>query len=444
MVIMIILLMLSLPLILMLSLYTTTEVVSIVVDVPVNGIDVVVEELVELDLDLGESFTVDYVISPTEAANKSVAFYFLELGDNKLAEFTVDGNTITPTSSGSARVAVETLDGGYRDYFDVVVYSKRVESISSRPEMETLTIGETTKIKTSYYPTVVKDEGLSYRVKEGEGVVTVSSGGLIKAVGIGTAVIEVTSSDNPEARSEFIVTAKTSGIIDFVSDRCDITALDDTAYITSVINPDVTVRDCTAELFMIDSGEAVSSDIAIAELDKESGILSCRFINTAFVGNIEIRLTVSTEDGETVTKSAYVYRISEIKIGWAEGADKDYDVFNSSSDGERIDIDVRPVGADVTYFITLDYTAITGVGGNVTSGVAFELIPGVRYTAEGGFLSIELESTPDGVVLIVRGEYSPTLDDLSNNVTVTDISLTVHNNHNGTDTVLDTISVVVY
>ena len=50
---MIILLMLCLPLILMLSLFTTTEVVSIVVDVPVNGIDVVIEELVELDLDKG-------------------------------------------------------------------------------------------------------------------------------------------------------------------------------------------------------------------------------------------------------------------------------------------------------------------------------------------------------------------------------------------------------
>ena len=48
----------------MLSLYTTTEVVSIMVDVPVNGIDVVVEELVELDLDKGESFEVDYLITP--------------------------------------------------------------------------------------------------------------------------------------------------------------------------------------------------------------------------------------------------------------------------------------------------------------------------------------------------------------------------------------------
>lgn len=444
MVIMIILLMLSLPLILMLSLYTTTEVVSIVVDVPVNGIDVVVEELVELDLDKGESFTVDYVISPTEAANKSVVFYFLETEGAKLAEFMVDGNTITPTSAGSARVAVETADGGYRDYFDVVVHSKRVESISSYPEKSTLTVGETTRINTSYYPTVVKDEGISYRVKEGEGIVTVSQGGLIRGVGIGTAVVEVISTDNPAARSEFTVTVESSSVIDFVSDRCDITALDDVAYITSVINPDVTVSGYTAELFMLESGEAVPADVAVAELDTESGILSCRFIDTAFVGNIEIRLTVTADDGTVVTKSAYIHRISEIKIGWADGSDAEYAVFNSNSDGERIEIDIRPLGADVTYFITLDYTAITDVAGDVTSGIAFELSEGARYVAQGGFVSVELESSSEGVFLIVRGECSPTLDDISNNATVTGVSLTVLNNHDGTSTVLDRITVVVY
>ena len=443
MVVMIILLMLALPLILMLSLYTTTEVVSIVVDVPVNGIDVVVEELVELDLDKGESFTVDYVISPTEAANKSVVFYFLEMGD-KLAEFTVDGNTITPTSSGSARVAVETMDGGYRDYFDVVVYSKRVESISSQPEKTTLTVGETTRINTSYYPTVVKDEGLSYRVKEGEGIVTVSQGGLIRGVGIGTAVVEVISTDNPAARSELTVTVESSGVIDFVNDRSDITALDDVAYITSVINPALTVENYTAELFMLESGEAVPADIAVADLNTESGILSCRFLDTAFVGNIEIRLTVTADDGTSVTRSAYVHRISEIKIGWADGSDGEYAVFNSNSDGERIEIDIRPLGADVTYFITLDYAALTGNSGTVFSGIAFELAEGTRYVADGGFVSVELESSPEGVFLIVRGEYSPTLDDLNNNSTVTGVSLTVRNNHDGTVTVLDRITVVVY
>ena len=445
MVVMIILLMLCLPLILMLSLYTTTEVVSIMVDVPVNGIDVVVEELVELDLDKGESFEVDYLITPSEAANKDVTFYFLPLGNDKLAEFSVDGNTITPTSYGSARVTVETVDGGYRDYFDVVVYSKRVESISSRPEKATLTVGETSNIVTSYYPTAVRDEGLSYSVKSGEGIVTVSPAGIIRAIGVGTAVIEVKSKDNPAARSEFTVTAVSSGIIDFVNDRSDITALDDIASIKTVINPNITLLGYTLELFSIETGEPIPESVAVAELDILTGLISCRFIDTAYVGEVQIRLTVRATDGTEVTKSCYVNRISEIEIDWKDkSSDGRYDVHSSSSVGTRIEIDLRPLGADVSYFITLNYTSATDVVGNVTSGESFELAEGEIYVADGGFVSLEIESTDEGVFLIVRGEYQPTLSELLGNLTLTEISLSVRNNHDGTVTVLDGISVVVY
>ena len=444
MVIMIILLMLCLPLILMLSLYTTTEVVSIVVDVPVNGIDVVVEELVELDLDKGESFEVEYLITPTEAKNRDVVFRFSSIGTDKLAEFTVDGNRITPISYGSARVSVETVDGGYRDYFDVVVYSKRVEGITSRPAKDSLTIGETTVIETEYNPTEVRDRGLSYRVKEGEGVVSVTAGGVIRAIGIGDAVIEVISNDNPEARSELAIHVSSSGIIDFINATADITALDDEAYIYSVINPDITLSDHTVELFL-KGGEPLSADVAIAELDTESGIVTCRFTDKAFVGEVEIRLTLTAEGGESVTKSCYVNRISEMTVGWKDStSDGRFDVLSSDSDGERIEIDLRPLGADVSYFLTLEYTATTGVAGNVTSGETVELLPDLTYVSDGGYISVVLESSDEGVFLVIRGVYTPTLNDLLSNSTVTGISLSVRNNHNGSVTVLDSISVVVY
>lgn len=443
MVIMIILLMLCLPLILMLSLFTTTEVVSIVVDVPVNGIDVVIEELIELDLDKGESFTVDYIVTPTEAGNKDVTFLFSPLGDDKLATFTVDGNTITPTSYGSAHVTLETVDGGYRDSFDVVVYSKRVESISSFIEPGTLTVGQTAKIQTSYYPTFVRDEGLSYRVKEGDGIVSVTQSGLVRAIGIGTAVIEVASKDNPEATCDVTVTVGSSGIIDFISDKCDITALENVAKINSVINPDVTVLDYELSLRSTD-GEDVTGVIAVAELDIETGVISCRFIDETFVGDIEIVLYLSTTGGDA-TKSCYVHRISEIEIGWADNSsDGRYVVFGSDSDGERIEINLRPLGADVSYFVRLEYTSFTNIAGTVSSGEDFELVEGTRFVAKGGILSVELESTSEGVFLIVRGEGIPTLDDVNADITVTEISLTVINNHDGSVTVLDKISVVVF
>lgn len=443
MVIMIILLILCLPLILMLSLFTATEVVSIAVDVPVNGIDVVVEEMIELDLDSGESFEVDYVVSPTEAKNKDVSFIFSSIGDSKLATFTVEGNKITPTSYGSARVTVETVDGGYRDSFDVVVYSKRVESIHSFVQSNTLTVGETAKIYTTYYPSVVRDEGLSYRVIEGEGIVSVTQSGLIRAIGIGSAVVEVTSKDNPEAKSEVAVTVGSSGIIDFVNDRSDITALENTANIYTVINPEATVYDCTLTI-CTPEGAVVSDDVAVATIDLVSGVITCTFIDEAFVGDLEIVLYISTSHGDAL-KMCYVHRISEIEIGWADtSSDGRYVVFGSNSDGERIEINLRPLGADVYYYVTLGYTAFTDIDGNVSAAQSFELVEGTRYVADGGILSVELETNSEGVFLIVRGEGIPSLDDVSSDLTVTEISLTVVSGYDGTVTVLDSISVVVY
>ena len=66
------------------------------------------------------------------------------------------------------------------------------------------------------------------------------------------------------------------------------------------------------------------------------------------------------------------------------------------------------------------------------------------YTCQGGFISIELESTSDGVNLVVRGKYAPTKDEFNSDFTITYIYLTVTNENTGEDTVLDPISVVVY
>ena len=443
MVIMIILLMLCLPLILMFSLFTTTEAVSIAVAVPVNGIDVVIEELVELDLDRGESFEVDYLISPTEAANKGVSFLFSPIGTDKLATFSVVGNVITPTSYGSARVTVETLDGGYRDSFDVVVYSKRVESIASSLPKSTLTVGETAQISTSYNPSAVRDTGLSYRVKSGEGIVSVTQSGAVRATGIGDAVIEVVSKDNPEARCDVALRVISSGIIDFVTDRCDITALDNVARIPAVINPDITVSHYSLS-FTDENGVPVPESVAIAQLELDGGAVICTFIDEAFVGKLQLSVTVVTEDRESITKSCYINRISEIEIGWRDKvSDGRYDVLSSDTGGVAIGIELRPLGADVSYTVTLKYTEAQGEK-LVERSVTYELIEGEWYS--GGFVTVGIESSPEGVSLIARGdpEREPSFDDFANDLTVTEIVLSVTNNHDGSVTVLDTVSVMVY
>ena len=449
MVIMIILLILCLPLILMLSLFTTTSVVSIVVDVPVTGIEISTDEVIELDLDKRESYEVEYLVTPTEASKKDVKFIFLPIGEEKFAEFTVEGNIITPISYGTAMVTVETLDGGFRDSFQVVVHSKTVESIVSKPDKDTLLVGEKTRINTQYFPTINNDPGLTYRVKSGEEYATVSNRGEITGIGIGTAVIEVTSTSNPDAKSEFTVTVVSSGIIDFVNDTSTLTALDNSGKISSVINPEITLDSYSITLYkLLDNGtrEAIDDSVVSVSFNAQTGEISYEFIETAFVGKIEIELTVASEGIEPVTKSCYIDRISKISIEWVEKDEggRKYAVHHSDTNGVPIQIDLRPLGADVSYHVTLSYSKTTDVVGELEPGVEFDLENGVLYTADGGYLSLELESSSDGVYLIVRGEHQPTFDEINNGSVLTYITLRVHNNHNGEDTVLDEISVVVY
>ena len=444
---MIILLMLCLPLIIMLCLFTTTSVVSIAVDIPVGGIEIVSDDIVELDLDRGDSFTVEYTISPTEASNTSITFSFEEIPSEKLAEFSVDGSTITPTSSGSAKVIVETVDGGYRDSFIVMVYTNSVESIVSTPGSSVITVGETTEITTVYSPARPNDESLTYRVKDGEGIVTVSNSGKIHGIGLGTAVIEVTSVDNPDAKSEFTVEVVSSGVIDFAKDTIYLTSLDicnnNVREIPAVLNPEKAIEGCSIRL-LDQNGAELPADIVLAELDLDTGAVVFTFIDALYIGTVEAEITLTTADSQTVTKSCYVTCISEISVDWADGVESSIDLDSTRSEGENIEIDLKPLGADVVYGVTLVYSSNKDTVGEITSGVSFTMEEGHRYVCNGGYVSIELDVTETGVFLIVRGECTPGLEEISSNATVTDIYLTVYDPSSEETATLDKISVVLY
>ena len=86
-----ILLILALPLLLMLCLFTTANRVSITIQVPVTGIDVVLEggnSIVYLNLDdqnNGE-YHLDYVVYPINATNKTVSVTFLPIEGEPFAQ----------------------------------------------------------------------------------------------------------------------------------------------------------------------------------------------------------------------------------------------------------------------------------------------------------------------------------------------------------------------
>lgn len=93
----------------------------------------------KIELKNGETFQVEYTITPENATNKSVSW---SSSDNNVA--TIDGNgLITAVSEGSAVITVETEDGELRDMLDVVV--------------SPLTSVETYSDKISVYPNPIQN-----------------------------------------------------------------------------------------------------------------------------------------------------------------------------------------------------------------------------------------------------------------------------------------------
>lgn len=425
MIIIIILLILCLPLILMLTLYSATTAISIAVNVPVAGIDVLVEDFIELDLDRGESYEVEYIILPTEAKNKKVHFKFEPIGNEPLATFTVEGNRITPTSAGQAKVILETDDGAFRDSLNVIVYSRMVKSITSSllDDDGVISVGETARITTVFYPEVASNKGLSYRVIEGANVATVNQSGEVRGIGIGTAKIEVASLANPNAKSVVDVTVQSSEAFSFVNDHHSITAAQSPkGEFPVVFNPSFTYESIDVEVI----GQA---DVLEASFNSERNCIEYEFINRIvsgqiFEGTIEIKLTVTPTGESPISKSCYVTHVKDVSVDWLEKDKTRYDVSDEVRD---IVIDLNPKGADVTFTILAEYTEVTDLVGEIHSGEEIVLTEGVAYALNGGFVSLTVVNTTDGVYLRVQRVIEPKDDQFD--YTLMAVKLTVKDNN---------------
>ena len=424
MVIMIILLILCLPLILMLSLFTTTNVVTIVADVPVTGIVINMDkgDIPILSLDDGDTMRVDYSVTPSGATNKEVNYYFSPIGEDKVAEFSVDGNLLIPTDHGKAKVTIETVDGGFRDSFIVYVTTKRVTAIDSVAQRDTIFVGEYTTIDTMFTPQNAANQSLTYNIKEGNDVVEIQNG-RIKGIGIGTAIIEIASADRTEVKDEVKITVNSSGVFDYI-DADEFTMVDDVGgSIDVVLNPElgnishsISLKDVTGVGDPVDPNEVV--DVIF---NREDGKLEYEFKDINFVGAIEILLSITPEGKEPVEKACTLTRLSEVKVEWAEDSSKkSYGVYYNEE--LNLEINVQPKIAPVTYKVIVDFAAGTDLQGSVKSGDELILEEGVRYYCQGGYISFMLVNN----TIVVRGERAAeSIDKISDTLTTFKIYVTV-------------------
>ena len=208
-----ILLILVLPLLLMVSIFTATNSVKLNIDVPVSSIEITGNSFVYLSLDDEERYYVNYAVYPLTAANKEIKVEYEKVGDKPLAELDFVNGYIVPKTIGVAKVYLSTVDGGYKDSFIVQVDSIRVQRITCQVSQNTLTVGKKTVITTTFEPANCTNQMLSYS-SNNESVATVDSKGVITAQGKGSAVITVVAEGNSAVVYRIPITVYNENILD--------------------------------------------------------------------------------------------------------------------------------------------------------------------------------------------------------------------------------------
>ncbi len=341
-----ILLILVLPLILMISLFTTVNTVSLTVAVPVNGIDVFESETVYLDLDKGEKYFIEYAVYPTEASNQKVEFSTEAIGNSRLAELEYKDGYIYPQSVGQAKVILTTADGGFKDSLNVIVEANSLQAIECSVEESELLIGEKTTIFTEFVPRNAPNQQLKYEVAEGAEFVSVNSQGVVSGISVGVATIKVSSRINEEIYDTVQITVASSAPMLFTEKSITNTVQQNGGEIPLYIDSNA---DFDYDIQILNEDGSVADSIIEYSMDMENKRLSYSFLDETFVGDLIVKLTVTQAGQEPYADSCTIVRIREIEVVWENEESPIIMVGNT----ESFKFNVTPQNAEIEYRIEL-------------------------------------------------------------------------------------------
>lgn len=343
----ILLLVLFLPIICMLCLFTTTKTVSLAIDVPVSGIDILEDDIVYLSLDQNDRYKIDYTVYPTNAANKEVTLQTAKIDDNRLASFDFVDGYLIPKTVGMARVFLMTNDGGFKDSFIVKVDSTVVQGLESEISKNEILIGEKAYIATKFIPANALDQLIAYSSSNPE-VATVNAKGEVSGVGSGSAVITIYSVNRPHISTTVEINVYSAGDLDIPTPEVvslnkegsvDVIVSCETEYslsyrvLDSALNP-------STENVEVTFGQASNGRIAI----------NYKF-NNNFIGTVNLEVTLTTILGAVTTKTIKIRIIDEVTVSFDHSIIPTFTVGGSGPlfytvDGDDVTITKYEVSSD--------------------------------------------------------------------------------------------------
>ncbi len=360
-----ILLILVLPLVLMIVLFSATKTVSRNIKVNVSSVEYLGTEYVYLDLDNGETYDVEYAVYPTSAEIKTVSYEVTPIEGKTECQLDIDKlnseNKVVPLSPGSAMVTIITNDGGFKDSFIVEVFSGKIEKIFSSVTKSNLLVGESVKIVNRFLPENATDTVVRY-VSDNEEVVTVNNRtGRILAVGKGTATVTVISEVYEHITSSVTITVENEDMMDISTSKE--TTMQSYGSIKISMDAEGVQYSLVCEFFD-EYGNKLGDDVISGEFETTVGgnsVLNYSFNETDFVGKVTCRVTCESVF-EPIVKEFEIEKVSNISIDFdLDGEDGEGYPIMVGQNGQ-LPLVITPENARVSLDVKVSREGIVTVG----------------------------------------------------------------------------------
>lgn len=342
----VLLLVLCLPIIIMICLFTTTDAVSLAIDIPVTGIEIVEDNIVYLDLDEEETYTVDYTVYPTNATKKDVAMSYEAVGDSRLAKLKFKDGQIIPEAMGMAKVYLTTIDGGFKDSFIVQIDSNMLHEIKSEISVDEIHVGGEALITNEFIPHNAKNQIVVYESSDSK-VATVDNRGKVVGVGKGTATIKIYSPEDATIFDEVTISVFNTGVMDLST--TNISTWDKGGKFNASIDSDIeytlSYRILDRALNHINTNDLI---VTFGDEDENGNVEVTYEFAENFVGELNLEITITTELGATLTKVVNLKRVNEVTMNF------DYlesPVYTQGSTNMMF-VTLNPANAEVTYEVS--------------------------------------------------------------------------------------------
>ena len=165
-------------------------------DFSISKIGVTVVDLIqsEVTLDISESETLTARVMPENATDKTVLW---SIDDSDIASISSTG-LVTGLSIGETVATVTTKDGGFTDTCDIIVSipvdPDVVSSVSLNQTSLTINVDDQVNLVATVNPSTALNKAVTWSSSD-DNIASVSSTGLVNALGVGNTTITVTTTD---------------------------------------------------------------------------------------------------------------------------------------------------------------------------------------------------------------------------------------------------------